>query len=364
MKFSCKTKDILEGVQIVANLCQARTTKPVLQCIKIQVEKNELLLLGTDMEVAMRFWLRDLDIQEEGVALLPSQKLLSMLREIDDEITSFNSDQSVCMISTSNAKFKLISDDPDEFPMIPEYDLKDALEINGGIFKKFAGKTLFAVARDMSCYAYNGVLIEVYENGIKFVATDGRRLSLAGNVDRDQINVISSSVVPIKGVSQLIKSIEEEESSILIKIVDNQFIMRTDRVEVASRLLEGDFPDYREAVPKDNHLCISIEKELFSAALRKVSITAGSEVRSVLFEFKKGMLNFFSQQEGIGESESSVPVDFSDKEFKITFNPDFIMDYLKVMTNDNVKLYFKDEESSCLIEDSDQEFYIVMPITK
>ena len=76
------------------------------------------------------------------------------------------------------------------------------------------------------------------------------------------------------------------------------------------------------------------------------------------------MLNFYSQQEGIGESESSVPVDFSDKEFKITFNPDFIMDYLKVMTNDNVKLYFKDEESSCLIEDSDQEFYIVMPITK
>jgi DNA polymerase-3 subunit beta len=166
----------------------------------------------------------------------------------------------------------------------------------------------------------------------------------------------------VKGINQVIKSLDEE-TTIQTKLFKNQFIMKMGDIEIASRLLEGEFPKYRDVIPDDNELLIKVDREELHAALRKVSITAGTEVRSVQLNFKPGALKLYSQQEGIGESESEVPIDYEGNKLEITFNPDFLMDYLKVMEDEQAKLYFKDENSSCLIEDNENEFYIVMPIT-
>jgi DNA polymerase-3 subunit beta len=362
MQFNCNPREMLKGVSLISSICQTRTTKPILQDIKIVVENNTIQLLGTDLEVAIRFVIPVTEITADGVVVLPALKLLNILREITSDDVDFSSEQRVCTIKTKDSRFKLISDDPDEFPVIPDYDFKDAMSIDANEFVKFANKTLFAVAKDMSCYAYNGILIEQYENGIKFIATDGRRLAVAGNVDRTQENILTSSIVQVKGINQVIKSLDDEDT-ILTKLFKNQFIMKMGNIEIASRLLEGDFPKYRDVIPEDNKLMIKVDKEDFHSAVRKVSITAGTEVRSVQMNFKPGALKLYSQQEGIGESESEVSIEYEGDKLEITFNPDFLMDYLKVMDAEQTTLYFKDENSSCLIEDNENEFYIVMPIT-
>lgn len=363
MQFSCKSKDLLKGVSLISNICQSKTTKPILQDIKMVVEKDSIKLLGTDLEVAIKYSLSEADIKKTGSVVIPAVKLLNMLREITSETVDLSSEQRVCSITAQDGRFKLISDDPDEYPIIPDFDFAESMSLNAFSFVKYANKTLFAVAKDMSCYAYNGVLIELYEEGLKFVATDGRRLAVAGNVDREQENPLSSSVVQVKGISQIIKSLEDEESTILVKVFNNQFIMKMENIEIASRLLEGDFPKYRDVIPAENEIRIAVERENLQSVLRKVSITAGTEVRSVQFAFKPGLLQLYSQQEGIGEAEAEIPIEYDGAKFEITFNPDFVSDYLKVMDNDSISLFFKDENSSCLIEDDEKEFYIVMPIT-
>ena len=363
MRFSCETKQLLKGVSIISSLCQTKTTKPILQDIKLYIDENEVQLLGTDLEVAVRFYLRDTNIEESGIVVVPAQKLLNMLKEIADERVELLTENRVCSITASDARFKLISDDPDEFPIIPEYDFTDAMDINYENFINYANRTVFSVAKDMSCYAYNGILVELYENGIKLVATDGRRLAVSGNVAKDQENLISSSVVPVKGINQLTRSFDEQTSKLQVKPFKNQFIMRTDQLEVAARLLEGDFPKYRDVVPVENDLRIPINRDNLLSALKKVSITAGNEVRSVHFQFNKGMLRMSSQQEGIGESQVEIPVEYDEKKLEITFNPDFIVEYLKVVHAEEIPFLLRDENSSCLIEESDKDFYIVMPIT-
>lgn len=362
MQFSCDPKEMLKGVSLISSICQTKTTKPILQDIKMIVEKDGIQLLGTDLEVAVRFELKDVKTTTPGVVVIPAIKFLNILRELTSDEVDFSSEQRVCKIQSSGSKFKLIGDDPDEFPLIPDYDFSEAMEIDAHEFVKYANKTLFSVAKDMSCYAYNGILIEQYENGIKLVATDGRRLALAGSVERSQENILTTSIVQVKGINQIIKSLEDEEI-ILAKLYKNQFIMKVGKIEIASRLLEGEFPRYRDAIPQDNDKVVTVNKEDLYSALRKVSITAGTEVRSVRFSFQPGKLKLYSQQEGIGESESEVTIEYDGDSFDITFNPDFYSDYLKVMENEKVTLLFKDENSSCLIEDNEKEFYIVMPIT-
>lgn len=363
MRFRCETKQLLKGVLLISNLCQTKSTKPILQDIKIDVKKSEVQLLGTDLEVAIRYHLLEIDISDTGTVVVPALKLLNMLREIRDESVEISTDTRVCSIHSEDAKFKLIGDDHDEFPIIPEYDFKDALSIKSNELTSYANKTLFSVAKDMSCYAYNGILIEIYEEGIKLVATDGRRLAVAGNVDKDQENLLSTSVVPVKGIVQLIRSVEDEEGDISIKPYKNQFIMKTKHAEIAARLLEGDFPKYKDVIPSNNENVIKVNKEDLLSAVKKVAITAGNEVRSVQFIYLPKTLKLFSQQEGIGESQAELGIDYDGDKFEITFNPDFIMDYLKVIESDEVPFCFKDENSSCLIEDNSREFYIVMPIT-
>jgi len=362
MNFSCNAKLLLKGVTLISGICHSKTTKAILQDIRLNVLNNYIELIGTDLEVAIRYKIYDSSIVVPGHVAIPAAKLLNILREISASDVEFSSEQRVCSIKTVDSNFKLISDDPDEFPLIPEYDFETAMIIDSVVFKCIANKTIFAVARDLSCYAYNGVLIELYENGIKFIATDGRRLAIAGNVDNSQTNVTSSAIVQIKGINQIIKNIEDGQK-VLLKIINNQFIMKIDEIEIASRLLEGEFPKYREVIPQDNAFCIQVNKDNLYSALRKVSITAGTEVRSVQFIFTKNNLKLYSQQEGIGESECDVPIQYGGDKFEITFNPDFIADYLRVLDSGNVMFCLKDESSSCLLKNNESDFYIVMPIT-
>ncbi len=364
MKFKCKTKYLLKSILLISNICQTKSTKQILQDIKLVVDNSIITLLGTDLEIAIKYCIKDVEIVENGVAALPAVKLLNMIREIDDESVEFSLSGRECLIKSKDANFKLIGDDPEEFPIIPNYDFSDSLSIESKDFVNYAEKTLFSVAKDLSCYAYNGVLVERYENsGIKLVATDGRRLAVAGDVEKESENLLSSSVVPVKGIIQLIKSIDKENTPIQLKVFKNQFIVKVDNVEIAARLLEGEFPKYKEVIPKNNETVITIDKEVLYSAFRKVAITAGSEARSVLLAFKEGNLTLSSYQEGIGESKAEISIDYSGKKIEISFNPDYIMDYLKVIENSKVKLLLKDEESSCMIEDNEKEFYVIMPIT-
>ena len=215
----------------------------------------------------------------------------------------------------------------------------------------------------MGRYAFNGILIEVRENGIQCVATDGRRLAVAGK-GSDSNPIVSSAIVPVKGLNQLSKGISGE-GELWLKIDDekNQVVLKTSNVEVAARKLEGEFPNYSDVIPERGANRAIVSREDLLSALRKASITAGEESRSVRFSFKESSLIVYSRYEGVGEAEIEVPIKYEGKPIEMTYNPDIIIDYLRVLDSDELEINFKDRMSAGLFVGGEETIYVVMPIT-
>ena len=162
MKIVYPREQFLSGVSLVASICSGRTTKPILQNMKFVAAKNELQILGTDLEVAMRYKMSGDGVEEKGEAVVSAAKLLSILKECSGETVEFVTDRRVCSIISSDAKFKLVGDDPEEFPNIPVFDEEGLIRVNASLFNDYANMTSFAAARDMGRYAFNGILMEIF----------------------------------------------------------------------------------------------------------------------------------------------------------------------------------------------------------
>jgi len=363
MKIIYPREQFLAGVSLVSSICSGKTTKPILQNMKFIASKEELQILGTDLEVAMRYKMPGDGVDEPGEAVVSATKLLSILKECSGETVEFVTDQRVCSINSSDGKFKLVGDDPEEFPNIPVFGDDDYTVIDGNIFNSYANLTTFAAARDMGRYAFNGILLEILEKGMQFVATDGRRLAVAGSGGDDN-PVVASAIVPVKGLQQMSKGFGIEAAEELwLKIDKNQVVMKTQQLEVAARKLEGEFPNYTDVVPSHDGKTCYVNTTALHSAVRKASITAGEEARSVRFSFSPGLLTIFSRHEGVGEAEVELPVKYDGEQLEITYNPDFIMDYLRVVDEEELKLEFKDNMSAGLFRAGDESIYVVMPIT-
>ena len=362
MKFSYPREQILAGMTLVAGICSGRTTKQILQCAKLIAREDGFQIQGTDLEVALRCKLPGEGIREPGEAVVPAARFLSILKEMRSEVVEVEVEGQVVSIRSTDGRFKLLGDDPLEFPEIPQFDDEGFVSIDGAMLNRYAARTVFAAARDMGRYAYNGILLEIREKGIQLVATDGRRLALSGLGAQDN-PLIASAIVPVKGLLHFSRDFLDQDESLKLKIDKSQVVMKTSRIELAGRLLEGEFPNYMDVIPKDHNKKISVEREAFLSALRKAAITAGEEARSVRFSFKPGWLKIFSCQEGVGEAEVEIPVEFEGEPFDITFNPDFIVDYLRVVESDKVQIELKDTMSAGLFKTGEDSLYVVMPIT-
>ncbi len=362
MKIVYSREQILSGISLISSICSGRSTKQIYQCSKIIASNDELQILGTDLDLAARYKIPGDGVQEPGEAAVPAAKLLNILKEISSETVELVTDGQVCSIISEDGKFKLLGDNPDEFPEIPNYGNEGFVTIDAGLLNSYAVRTAFAAARDMGRYAYNGILLEIRETGIKMVATDGRRLALAGS-ESDDSTPISTAIVPVKGLQQLGREFIAKDEELMIKIEKSQVIMKTSHVELAARLLEGEFPKYVDVIPQDYEKSIYAGKEELVSALRKAAITAGEEARSVRMSFKTGSLVLSSHQEGVGEAEVQIPVEYEGASFDITFNPDFLLEYMRVVEADKIKMKFKDSASSGLLSGGDDTYYVIMPIT-
>jgi len=365
MKIVYPRDQFFAGVSLVSSICSGKTTKPILQNMKFVAKKEELQILGTDLEIAMRYKLPGDGVIEEGEAVVSATRLLNIIKETSGDTLELITDQRVCSITSKDAKFKLVGDDPEEFPNIHVFGDEGYTSIDPVLFNNYVSLTSFAAARDMGRYAFNGILIEIREAGIQCVATDGRRLAVAGK-GTDSNPVVSSAIVPVKGLNQLSKGIVDEgKGELWIKIDDekNQVVLKTSHVEVAAGKLEGEFPNYNDVIPEKGSNRTIIAREELLSALRKASITAGEESRSVRFSFKAGSLTVFSRFEGVGEAEVEVPVKYEGKPVEITYNPDFILDYIRVLDSDDLEINFKDKMSAGLFIGGEETVYVVMPIT-
>ncbi len=397
MKVICDRGALLEAINLVSGATAQRTPRPQLTCIRVAATKTgkvgELTLQGTDAEIAMRLTVSQVDVQEPGEALIPADKLRQIVSAEESEPTlSLETDKDMLHIKGQDAHFRVFGHPPAEFPPIPDFatavagsaeapKAKAVIHHAAGSLATLVGRTLFATARENSRFAYSGVLFKRDGKRLELVGTDGRRLALSRTTlsgPGEKEAKPFSCIVPTKALSMLLKLIKDPDEPVAIAVTDNQIFFALGgpagegkpsgqaRATLVSNLVEGAFPPYEEAIPRDQDKKVTFDRDVLASAVRRAAVLTNEESRGVRLAFngKSKQLLLSSRAPEMGEAEINVDLaGYEGQDLEIGFNPMFIIDALKVVTEPQVIMELKGPSKPALIKSGADFLYVVMPVS-
>lgn len=364
MKVTLPTATLVEAVGHGAAVAASKSPKPVLECVALKADETTgVVVEATDLDVGVRIHLPDAEVAESGVIVVPAARLLAVAREVEDEATTLTFEDGNLIVETGRSRFTIRGEDPDAFPVLPEFPDAKVLEIPGDILRRMIRRTVFATAKEAGRYALHGVLFKVEDGRLELVATDGRRLArsvhgLEGTGEA-QLRVI----VGPKGLSLLDRTMGEPPRDVTIALGERQVLFQIGGTLVISRLIDGTFPAYEDVIPKGEASAFELGVTEFAGALRRASLLTTRDAISVHFDIGPQLLTIRSRAPEIGEARVEVPVQYDGGATHLGFNPNFLVDALKVMDPEgDVRFEFRDGKAPGKLTDGDDYVYVVMPI--
>ena len=371
MKFECARKDLHDVLTVVSGVVPTRTAIPALAnvLIRAQAAKGKqpaaLHVSATDLELSISLTVPQADVQQEGALALPAARLAGILRESADETIRLEADGSLADVRAGGGRYKIVGLDAADFPALPSYDAPRETEVSASDLKRMIRLTEFAASTESVMYALTGLLLELYDGKeLRLVASDGKRMAYARTRQVAKKGGKLSVIVPGKTLKLLDRLIDDRDESVFIFAPpeENAVQFRTPRGAIVSRLIEGKFPDYENVIPKDRDKTVTIETEALSGAMRRTALMASDGARAVRLTLSKNKCTFFTRSADIGEARTEAKVDYAGDTLEITFNPDFVLDYLKVVDVPTVELKFKDAATACIFSGGPDYTYVLMPL--
>lgn len=374
MKLTCRRESLLAACQVAAMAASAREVKPVLRNLKAIADDDALTVIATDMEYGVRIEVRGLKIEEPGEALWHAARFSAILRECTDEEVFVGTNKERCLIQGVANEFELPVEDVASFPDVPEFSGESYHEINAGVLQSMIRRTAFACATAESTKfgATTGLLFDLNGNNASLVATDGRRLACTvGEAESVNGHATSktTSVVPPKAVGLLEKNLTDPDEMVKVLFSPNEVLFKTERATVYSRLVEGRYPDYQKIIPPKFAKKAVLGVGAFQAAIRQAAIMTDDESKRVVFRFGadinsgKGVLNLQAQGASSGKSKVEIPVEMAGGSIEISFDPKFILDFLRVLPGDGVVSFEMNEPDRPVLLRAGEDYrYIVVPL--
>lgn len=360
MKLKVKKENLLNGIQIVQSVITTRSTLPILSNILLEASQNQLKLTATDLDIGINC-VFGVDIIEDGSITLPAKRFSDIIKELpDEEINITIKKNNLVIIETTTCQFKIMGLTAEEFPRLPEFKNKETITIEQATLKELISMTSFAASFDETRYVLNGILFKVTNNGLTLVATDGRRLALIEKKLTTPINKTIEIIVPIKTIHELNRNLKEEGNLSLV-LGANQALFELDNIMIVSRLIEGEFPDYKQVMPSTSTNKIKINRQLFLLAVRRAALLTTPDYQAVKLEVFKNKLVVSKITPDIGESREEINAEYSGKELVIGFNPSYLIDVLKILGEETVTIEVVDSEKPGVIR-SNGYVYIVLPM--
>ncbi|MBE3124468.1 MAG: DNA polymerase III subunit beta [Acidobacteria bacterium] len=371
MKAACDRATLTRGVQVASSVVASRSPKPALGCVKIEAQKERMTLLATDLEVGIRVELDKMEVQDAGLALVPADRLHGILRELDADTVTLTTTNQETEIVAPGSRFKVLGDNPADFPEIPEFPESGAFTIGADDLVGLIQRTLFATAKENTRYALNGVLWEVEGNNITLVATDGRRLSVAKGKCKDGPKEKATSIVPSKAmllIERCLTDITDAKGNCRVVLREKDILLETPAVDggkrtVYSRLVDGHFPKYEDVIPKDFDKKATLKTEGFLAAVRRAALLTNEESRGVTVKFGGQEVVVTSRTPEMGEAEVRMPADYTGETLELGFNPQYLMDALKVIDAEEFAFIFKGPSKPGVLTEGRIFTHVVMPVS-
>ena len=373
MKVICDRAALVDALNTVGGIVANRTPTPVLKCLKLTASNTDpsgLILTATDLEVGLRLGVAQVDVEEEGVAAIPADKLSQIARACEDPTLTIETEDHTVHIRAAGSHFKVFGYDPSEFP--PVRDFSEATvdcEIEAETLRKLITRTLFAAAVEHSRYAINGVLFERDGNQLRMVATDGRRLAMATGESKGGQGK-RTCIIPSKALKIVTKIIDDPEMPVRLAIEEHQILIAIgdpdSACEVAvlsSNLVEGAFPPFEDVVPTEQDKKVSFDAAILGSAVRRAALLTNEESKGVRMSFADDKLTLTSRAPEMGEATVEVDLDdYTGDPLEIGFNPSFITDALSVVNADKVIIELKSPNKPGVLRSGSDFTYVLMPV--
>lgn len=363
MNLTFAGSDLFRGFNVVASIIPSSSVKNVLQGIKLAVQDRKAELTATDLEILVRYVLPVKDCTDDGGIILPAVRVNNILREWagNDEV-SILIEGNNCTIRSKGGYFKIVGEDPGQFPEVHANNITGFVEVDGEIISDMVGKVIHAISTVKARSTLCGVFLTIYEDDIIMVAADGNRLSSIKRKVNNPGSLSMHGIVTAKCLTFLQRFTSESKGILKLGISESQIRFVGEKGEVISQLIDGQYPRYEEVIPKGNDKKAEINKDELLSAVRMASFMTTEGYRVVKFILRNGKLILVSKAMDVGETELEIPANYDGQEVEICFNPDYVLDVLKVSDNDVIVIELKDNNSAAIFRTGYDQLNVVMPV--
>jgi len=366
MNLTIAKEQILNGLQSVQNVVSTRTTLPILSNVMMRAEGERVEFTATDLDVTIACGV-EAKVKKDGASTLPVKKLFGIAKELGaGEIDIEVDEKNVCSVRSGPSFYKIHGIGAEEFPPLPKFKEDKKVVLPQQTIRGMLRKTSFAMSTDESRYVLNGIFFSLKDHKLTMVATDGRRLALV----EEEVDVNEKSqgefIIPAKAVNELTRLLQEK-GEVEIKFGENQaaFSLKDEKdftILVVTKLIEGNYPNYRQVIPGEAKERIPLIREEFLHALRRAEIMTSEKANSVKLAFGKNNLAITANSPEVGEARESLAVNYKGKELAVAFNPKYLIDPLNALGDDEVFMELIDELSPGVLKIKAPFLYVVMPM--
>ena len=367
MNFICEKETILKAINSVINGVASKTTMPILEGILIQTNEDEIKLTSYDLEIGIEYVI-NAKIKEQGNTVVNATMFSEIIRKLPNkEIQISINDNNLLEIECEGSLYKLATMNPDEFPELPRINVENSVEIEQTILKNMIRKTIFAVSTEENRPIFTGCLFEIVDNKLNVVAVDGYRLAIKSNNINEKTNNFSS-VIPGKTLNEVNKIMSDSFDTVKIGIAKNQALFEMENCKIVTRLLDGEFLKYQNAIPNNWETRIKVNKNEIQNCFERIILISASSIEKekkypvkINIEVGKIIISCANQT---GDAKEEIYPETEGKELEIGFNPRFFLDALKAIDDEEVYIEFGTNRSPCVItpiEEGDYK-YMILPI--
>ena len=367
MKIVCEKDTILKAINSVTKAVASKTTMPILEGILIQTNDKEVKFTTYDLEIGIEY-IMNCSVEEQGATVVNAIMFSEIIRKLpDSEIKITINENNLLVIECEGSLYKLATMNPEEFPELPKIEIENSIEVDQNVLKNMIRKTIFAVSSEENRPIFTGCLFEIENNKLNLVAVDGFRLALRSIYLNKQTNNFSA-VIPGKTLNEVNKIISDSFEPVKIGVSKNQALFEMDNCKIVTRILDGEFLNYKNVIPSNWETRIRVNKNSIQNSFERISLISASAIEKekkypvkVQVDIGKVIISCTNQT---GDAKEELFVSTEGKNLEAGFNPKYFLDSLKAVEDEEVFIEFGTSISPCLIKsvENNDYTYMILPI--
>ncbi|NQT76016.1 MAG: DNA polymerase III subunit beta [Candidatus Omnitrophica bacterium] len=360
MKVKTLKNDLVKNIQNVQNVISSKSSLPILSNILIETGPGNIKLISTDLDIGISSMFTA-EVEEVGALTVPAKRFNDIVRELPDEDILISTMKNNAMtIKCGKCFFKIMGLPKEDFPKLPEFEATPHVVMEQAVLKNMLSMTHFSMSHDETRYVLNGALFLFSAGQLIIVTTDGKRLSLVKKeISKDAPT--KAIIVPSKTIYELNRVLGDTGDA-KVTFSENQIRFELENITIISRLIEGEFPNYEQVIPKEAKEKIAIQREQVLLGVKRAALLTTQDSRSIKIDILKNKIVISKSNPNIGEAREEIETSYKGQEITVGFNPGYLIDVLKVAPKDDLEIEILGPDKPAVIRIEDWYVYLVLPM--